>query len=158
MKKEGAAIPPRKTRSVPTCAYESTQKNTPGAATTAAAAGRAAKSAAARKTTTTAGAVTNDGPAAWDITSSSPCARRTRTPVMRSAFSPGSCISSQRRLGSPAPRTGAYRRLLVKPDKVDFSFVRYSDPKQDLTATDLVRLSPLICFKIYTHISSCSTL
>ena len=34
--------------------------------------------------------------------------------------------------------TGAYRRLLIKPDKVDFSFVRYSDPKLDLTETDLV--------------------
>lgn len=35
--------------------------------------------------------------------------------------------------------TGAYRRLLIKPDKVNFSFARYSDPKLDLTETDLVR-------------------
>lgn len=36
--------------------------------------------------------------------------------------------------------TGAYRRLLIKPDKVDFGFINYSDPKIDLTETDLVRL------------------
>ena len=32
--------------------------------------------------------------------------------------------------------------MLVKPDKVDFSFARYSDPKVDLTETDLDRIAP----------------
>lgn len=41
--------------------------------------------------------------------------------------------------------TGAYRRLLIKPDKVDFRFVRYSDPKLDLTETDLVSKKPTYC-------------
>jgi tRNA pseudouridine13 synthase len=37
--------------------------------------------------------------------------------------------------------TGAYRRLIIKPDKIDFSFVRYSDPRADLTETDMVRIT-----------------
>ena len=38
--------------------------------------------------------------------------------------------------------SGTYRRLLVKPDQVNFSFVRYSDPKADLTETDMSRVAP----------------
>ena len=36
--------------------------------------------------------------------------------------------------------TGAYRRLVIKPAKIDYGFVRYSDPKADLTETDLVSM------------------
>lgn len=36
--------------------------------------------------------------------------------------------------------TGAYRRLLVKPDKLEFEFQSYSDPKADLTETDMSRI------------------
>ena len=39
--------------------------------------------------------------------------------------------------------TGAYRRLVTKPDKVKFDFVRYSDPSADLAETDLARLQPV---------------
>ena len=35
---------------------------------------------------------------------------------------------------------GAYRKLVIKPDKIEYSFARYSDPKTDLTATDLMRV------------------
>ena len=35
---------------------------------------------------------------------------------------------------------GAYRKLVIKPDKIEYSFARYSDPKADLTATDLMRI------------------
>lgn len=35
---------------------------------------------------------------------------------------------------------GAYRKLVVKPDKIEYSFARYSDPSAELTATDLMRV------------------
>lgn len=35
---------------------------------------------------------------------------------------------------------GAYRKLVIKPDKIEYSFARYSDPNADLTATDLMRV------------------
>lgn len=38
--------------------------------------------------------------------------------------------------------TGTYRRLIVKPDAMEHSFIRYSDPKVDLTETDLSRIAP----------------
>jgi tRNA pseudouridine13 synthase len=35
---------------------------------------------------------------------------------------------------------GAYRKLVIKPDKMEYSFAKYSDPKAELTATDLRRV------------------
>ena len=35
---------------------------------------------------------------------------------------------------------GAYRKLVVKPDKMEHSFARYSDPNAELTTTDLMRV------------------
>lgn len=51
--------------------------------------------------------------------------------------------------------TGAYRRLVIKPDKIDSGFVKYSDPKADLTETDLVRnmFVPNFKFKVPVRMS-----